>query len=314
MEVKETVGIEQSAGLIDARLMLAAFSRVGATHFDVTPKGLTDGKLRFRRKVPLLVLYRELPDLLSTSRRRKESVILRPRGDDVSFIQLDDIKEPVLDQLSHYACCVIETSHGNFQAFVAVTGLTPANVEHVRRRLIDQVGADKCASGAVRLAGTLNVKEIHRETDGSFPIVRMVSSSCRKALSMGDLLAADLISPKSDQAVGLSMTDLRLKTPKRRIAPSYDKAQQSVRRKEDGTVDRSAVDFHYAIVCLDWQFSPEATIKLLEQHSAKAAERADDYVERTVARALTVITERKRRRRKPLKVTSPSKYSKSNRK
>jgi len=74
----------------EARAMLDAFASVGATRFEVTWIDLDEQKIFFRRR-SLAELTRSIPGILDTAARNRHNVIVRPRGNGVSFIQLDDL-------------------------------------------------------------------------------------------------------------------------------------------------------------------------------------------------------------------------------
>jgi hypothetical protein len=291
--------------LADGLLMLTALSRAGATSFDVTLKNDIGKNAGFLRNNSVTSLRAKLPALLERAERECLSIILRPRASSVGLIQLDDISENVARILAAHACCITETSPRNFQAFLAFAGPPPkAELEHIRYRLITATKADKGASGAGRLAGSLNVKEKHRRPDGSFPRVQLASVKHDHLASIDELdadgLLADLpITPPLSQTQSILATSTpplsaASRPQRRRVrrAPSYEHCIGSVRRKEGGEIDRSAVDYLFAVTCLDWGFSLEQTVNLLRLHSPKANERSDDYADRTVLRAHREITHR----------------------
>jgi len=271
--------------LTDAFTMLAAFTRAGATTFDVTTKLLSGEKKDFRRRVTIKSLIRDLTRLMDAAEAQNLSIIIRPHSKENSFIQLDDIQEETLNLLSPYSCCLIETSERSYQAFIAVSGLDKKSQEKVRQQLIATAKADPGASGAARLAGSLNVKECHRRPDGSFPRVRILRPGNGKIFSVPELIAVGLIQSVVVEVAEPSDMSISVKRPRRRIFPNYERTKLYVRRKDDGAIDRSAVDLLYAITCLDWQISPAKTAELLHKFSEKAWERGDDYVELTIAKA-----------------------------
>lgn len=291
---------EESSALCDAvadaRLMLTALHNGGADRFDLTLKNLGGVKVKFQRRVSVDSLRRWVEGLLEEAERKTLSVIIRPHSLTTVFVQLDDLTLENATLAGPYSCCVIETSPDNFQAFVALVGLSDkAETDAVRRSLIKYFHADAGASGAARLAGSLNVKEKHRRPDGSFPRVQITTVNHGLILTPSELIARGLLQD-------LSVPTLRPlpSAPKkrRRRAPIYSRAVSAVRLKEDGEVDRSAVDFHYAVVCFDWGFSYQDTVGLLQANSPKAAERNDDYAERTAANALQAYEARRASRPK----------------
>jgi hypothetical protein len=282
--------------LADAQLMLTAFERVGADRFDLTLTDVKAQKVQCQRYVTIDSLRKKLPNLLARSEQDCLNVIIRPRAREAIIIQLDDINSEGVASLDPYSCCVIETSEGNYQAFVAVTELVnKKEAEHVRQGLIYAVQADKGANGAARLAGSLNVKEKHRLPDGGFPRVCLKKVGFGRLFTAAELSAAGIL--KEVSVPILRPVPAAPRSKKRRRAPIYALSIRDTKRKKDGEIDRSGVDFLYAVTCLDWGFTLEDTVNLLQANSPKAAERKDsDYVERTVMNAEREVAARKARR------------------
>ena len=93
------------------------------------------------------------------------------------FVQLDDLNAAGLGRVGEAAFLTLETSPGNHQAWVAVSGLTtPEEAKDFARRLREGAGADHSASGATRVAGTANYK---RKYEPYFPTVRNKMDSPR---------------------------------------------------------------------------------------------------------------------------------------
>src|ERR1700684_1321568 len=87
-------------GHIEALAMLDTFASVGATCFDLTWTTRAGEKEFFRRSVSLAELTRTLPAMLDAAIAKQRNLIMRPHGDGVTFIQLDDLKA---DRLSRVA-------------------------------------------------------------------------------------------------------------------------------------------------------------------------------------------------------------------
>jgi hypothetical protein len=136
--------------------MLDAFASVGATHFDVTWTTRAGEKEWFRRGMRLAELARTLPAMLDSAPGKQRNVIVRPHGPAVTFIQLDDLKVGNLTRIAPAVFLTLETSPGNFQAWVA---MPDAEDKDFARRLRKGAGADPTASGATRVAGSLNFKD-----------------------------------------------------------------------------------------------------------------------------------------------------------
>ena len=99
---------------------------------------------------------RTLPAMLDAAPAKQRNVIVRPHGPGVTFIQLDDLKADQLARLAPAVFLTLETSPGNFQAWVA---LPESEDKDFARRLRKGTGADATASGATSVAGSLNFKD-----------------------------------------------------------------------------------------------------------------------------------------------------------
>ena len=106
---------------------------------------------------------------------------MRPRGRDVRFIQLDDLAAEKLTALAPAMFLIIETSPGNHQAWLALPG------EHDRefaRRVRRDAGADITASGATKIAGSLNFKDKYAP---NFPRVTIRAAQPGRMTSRAEL-------------------------------------------------------------------------------------------------------------------------------
>src|SRR5262249_17282674 len=148
--------------------MLSLFASVGAHHFDVTLKNERSGKTRFDRNRTINGLANSLPSLLSRAELEQIDIIIRPQSK-TPLIQLDDLPPESVKKVKDFPFAIIETSRGNFQAWLAVRDAT----EDIARRLKESVSADVNASGAVRVCGTRNFKP---EYGPDFPTVRLIES------------------------------------------------------------------------------------------------------------------------------------------
>src|SRR5580698_8311388 len=108
----------------DAFRMLDTFASVGATHFDLTHLNLDGEKRGFRPQQTLAQLKNSLPRLFPGATARQNNIIVRPHSDIAQLIQLDDLKAEGLEKLKDVAFLTLQTSPGNHQAWIAVSGLT----------------------------------------------------------------------------------------------------------------------------------------------------------------------------------------------
>src|SRR6201996_2560010 len=168
----ERVQVQQ---IDEALRMLDTFASVGATHFDLTHTSIDGEKRGFRPTQSLSQIKNSMPKLFPGAAERQNNIIMRPLSDTVHFVQLDDLAATGLSRVGEAAFLTLETSPGNHQAWVAVSGLTtPAEATDFARRLRKGAGADHSASGATRVAGTSNYK---RKYEPDFPMVRINTSA-----------------------------------------------------------------------------------------------------------------------------------------
>lgn len=164
--------------LDEASRMVDTSASCGATSFFVTKTELEwpdHKKVKWGKNYSLEALREKLSGIVQTATIRKphrlpdgqevlagENVIIRPTGQGVAFIQLNDSNSTEqLKRVRAAACIIHETSPKNYQAWIAVSGV-PEDKEAFKaffRRVRQAVsGNDKSASHATRLAGTENFK------------------------------------------------------------------------------------------------------------------------------------------------------------
>jgi hypothetical protein len=234
----------------------------------------------------------KFPVWLDRSERERKSLVvdLKPNGRHI--IQVDEANAEVMQMLSPVSFMTIETSHDNGQVWLALPdSLSNDEIEDVKERLfivLKDKGANKGASGGLRWVGTHNFKPERRAADGSFPRVRLLAFSAGRITNAAELESLGLLAEPQPKPLFKPKGDSARQSNKAKREPSYEHAIQVVRRKTNGDIDRSAVDFHYAVICLSWGFSESETIGLLNTHSEKVKERRDNYAEKVVADASRV--------------------------
>ena len=171
-----------------ARAMLDAFTSVGAEHFDVSWTTRQGEKAGFRRHMPADTLRHLLPVMLGNATKNERNLIVRPVSDRAVFIQLDDLNREGVERLKPAAFLGLETSPGNYQAWVAI----PAGQadKDFARRLRKGAGADDTASGATRVAGSLNFKDKYAS---KFPTVQIAYSTPGLMATTGQLESMGLV-------------------------------------------------------------------------------------------------------------------------
>lgn len=270
------------AALDEAQRMLDIFTSVGAREFILTrfdiEKNLTWGKsytgpeLREKLTTIMRLTAMRYPYTLQDGKTVEtgDNLAIRPTGPDVNFFQLDDLKEPQLDRLKQAAFLMHETSPGNYQAWIAVSGL-PKDKEAVKafmrriRKAVDHT--DKSASGATRLAGTENFKPVYAP---QYPVVSITHYCPGRVLTEKELAQMGLLA--SPEPIRIPPTFAN-PSPANRPWPSYEICLQRAPRKKDSGPDRSKTDFSWAMICCTGGHGVEETIARLRQVSDRARER-----------------------------------------
>ena len=249
-----------------ARQMLEAFQSVGADSFDLTITTLTGDKIEFRRGVPPESLLRRLRGLLPAAEEHQKNVIVRPASRSVVLVQLDDLDAARLEQLLSMAFLAFTTSPGNHQAWVAVND---APDEDFARRLKKGAGADPTASGATRLAGSINFKPKYKP---DFPRIGIALCTPGRIVTAQELTALGLVASLEDPPARVSPM-VQPRPGRRRIWPDYRRCVEGAPRNHGDTgPDISKADFVWCRTALAWGFDlQEVDARLMEQ-SGKARE------------------------------------------
>ena len=277
-------GEKHGAGVEQAWQMLNLFVSLGVHAFDVTTTDLDGHKRGFRRAVSLAALGQAMPRLMDGAIRSQHNLIVRPRDGAVELVQLDDLNVDMVERVRAAAFLILATSSGNHQAWVAVAEGAPG----LARRLRQASAADLSASGAARLAGSVNFK---RKYAPDFPTVQLLEGTPCHRVSESDLQAIGLVAAPELKAVA---HHARV-APDRPAAawPSYERCLQNAPRARDGDrADVSRADFTFCLLAIDWGWSTAATGQRLLEISSKARENVVTYVRLTVERAAAAIARR----------------------
>jgi RepB DNA-primase from phage plasmid len=175
-----------------AQAMLDAFASVGATSFDVTRTTSAGDKDSFQRGVSLADLAHTLPGMIDAATATQRNVIVRPHSRSVSFIQLDDLTADRLPRIAPAVFLALETSPGNFQAWLAMRG---DEDKDFARRVRKGTGADATASGATRVAGSLNFKDKYAP---NFPRVAVHFAHHGRMTTAAELEQLGLVAPPEE--------------------------------------------------------------------------------------------------------------------
>jgi hypothetical protein len=271
-----------------ARRMLDIFASVGATGFDVTRTTRTGDKDSFRRGVSLSDLARALPGMIDGATAEQRNVIVRPQGPGVVFIQLDDLDAARLARVIPAVFLALETSPGNFQGWLAMKGRKD---EEFARRVRRGTGADATASGATRIAGSLNFKDKYAP---DFPRVTIRAERAGHFTSAADLERLGLVAPPEELP---PLPPPRSIPGSNRKWPIYAIALEGAPLDSEGQgPDRSRADFVWCLTAATWGFGVDDIAQRLLEESSKARANGKGYAEITARKAALAVERRRQSR------------------
>ena len=260
-----------NTGHMTAQTMLDSFASVGATHFDLTWTTCAGEKEYFRRNVSLAELARTLPGMLDDAAARKRNVIVRPHGPGMTFIQLDDLKAEQHARVAPAVFLALETSPGNFQAWVA---MPEGEDKDFARRLRKGTGADPTASGATRVAGSLNFKDKYAP---DFPRVAIRQANFGRVTEAAELERLGLVAAPEIVREPPRMAPARSRpSGSNRKWPSYARCLDGAPLNSEETgPDTSRADFVWCMTALTWGWtSPGDSAKVDGRKRQGPGERA----------------------------------------
>ncbi len=263
--------------------MLEAFGSVGASRFDVTWTSCAGEKQRYRPGLHLADLSRSLRQTLDQATRQSWNVIVRPCPPPV-FLQLDDLDAAGIDRVMPLAFLTLDTSPGNHQAWFALAGQVDPDLA---RRVRKGAGADPTASGATRIAGSLNFKDKYAP---DFPRVRIGHLAPQRMTTAAELERLGLVAPAEPvrQARPASY-----RPQGERKWPDYQRCLDGAPLNHAKTgPDTSRADFTWCMVASDWGWSIEDTARRLMDESGKARENGDGYAMVTARKAADAAARR----------------------
>lgn len=270
-QVGGPVGLFDTSPERQALAMLDAFTSVGAESFDLTVTDLAGKKTGFRRDCSTQQLREYMGQMLQSAAARQRNLIIRPKPAQALLIQLDDIDAAVVQTVKPVAFLILRTSPGNYQAWVAVRD----GDGDFARRLKMGVGADKSASGATRISGSLNCKAKYAP---AFPLVETVHVAPGLVVRRADLEARGLAAKTPPAPPALPPRHASLSRPGGPLRfPDYPRCLRDAKRKAEGQPDRSGADHFFCYLSAQWGWSVEATAEELLRVSAKAQEKGRAY-------------------------------------
>jgi len=272
-------------GVEQAWQMLDLFASLGAQTFDLTRTDMDGHKQGFRPAQDLGTIRRWMPWLLNSATQWQHNLIVRPKQSAAELVQLDDLRETMLERVRSAAFLILTTSAGNHQAWVAVRECGP----DLARRLRQGSGADPSASGATRVAGSLNFK---RQYAPDFPMVQILEANPQRTATRGALEALGLVAaPKAP----IFCADRSAPDKRAKAWPSYERCLQNAPPRHQGDrPDVSRADFTFCLLAIDWGWSVAETCTRLLEKSRKAHENGERYVWLTAQRAAAAVSRRHR--------------------
>lgn len=271
-------------GVEQAWRMLELFASLGVSCFDLTRTDLDEHKCGYRAAQPLERVRSGMAWLLETAIERQQNLIVRPRRGWAELVQLDDLRGTMLERVREAAFLILTTSRGNHQAWVAVRECGA----DLARRLRRASDADPSASGAVRVAGSVNFKRAYAP---DFPVVEILESQAQRSVTEEQLQAGGLLAAPA--AVAVSCAERARPFRHGKAWPSYERCLQNAPRAHQGDrPDVSRADFTFCLLAIDWGWSLEQTSERLLAKSRKAWENGERYARRTAERAAAEVGRR----------------------
>jgi len=217
-------------------------------------------------------------------------IYIRPAGEH-SLSLIDDVGIQVVERLKSEGfapAAVVETSPGNFQAWLRHGQILPKHLSTFAARLLasrfggDLASADWRHYG--RLAGFTNRKDKHRRTDGTFPYVRLHEATgavYSKAIAFLAELKGLYEAEKSKLPRPASLR-------RRRLCLSNLKSIEDFRAKPIYGGDQTRVDLAYAVYALAHAVPEnEARNALASRDLTHKGDRKrqQEYIDRTIRKA-----------------------------
>jgi hypothetical protein len=267
-----------------ALAMLSAFGSVGARVFDLSLTDLAGAPVKGLQRPgrSLEEMRRTIGRVLYDAGRNQHNAIIRPQSATALLIQLDDFTVEKAAQVEPFAFMTVCTSPGSYQVWLAVSDGPRENdkqaAKQFRTRVRRGAGADQSATGATRIAGSLNFKTRYAP---AFPTIEITRAELGKTTTTAGLENAGLLAPAEQEPPPQPVTNPPAPAapiPAQgfsgpRAWPDYQRSLRGAPLKGDGTPDRSLADFMWCKWAIQRGHSVEATADKLAEVSPKAQER-----------------------------------------
>jgi len=218
------------------------------------------------------------------------NIYIRPAGEH-SLSLIDDASIQVIERLKlegFAPAVVLETSPGNFQAWLQHGQILPKPLSTIAARLLasrfggDLASADWRHYG--RLAGFTNRKDKHRRTDGTFPYVRLHEATGAVYSRAVAFLAEVKSTYEAEKSRLPPPTSLQCRRPN---SPNL-KSIADFRTKPIYGCDQTRVDLAYAIYALAHGVPENEARNVLSSRDLTHKgnrERQQEYIDRTIRKA-----------------------------
>ena len=155
------------------------------------------------------------------------------------------------------------------------------------RRLRKGTGADSTASGATRVAGSLNFKDKYAP---NFPRVAIGQVNPGRKMTARELERLDLVAAqRAPPLPRVTPTRMRPGLGNRKW-PSYARCVEGAPLNGDKSgPDISRADFVWCMTAIDWGWSVDETAAKLSEESAKARENGEAYAALTARNAAAAV-------------------------
>ena len=265
-----------------------------AEHYDIRAVW-HDKKDRSMKPINRKIGGDKVPDLISFFKAENaKGYNIVGRATDFRYIFLDDLSKTVWDEMisdGFRPCVVVESSPGNYQAFLdAGSGTEEFVAKALARAISARYGADPGSADAHhlgRIPGFTNRKTKHRRDDGTYPYASLrtasrrvcpVTTSMRTAPEIVGLAASyeaqeddaweawekEQASPRAERAALAENETLRVSgdgTQEFRAIRAYEEGIRFFTSQYGADLDRSRADYGVARRMMNRGFSDESIVK-----------------------------------------------------
>lgn len=230
---------------------------------------------------------------LKAKNMRGSHIYIRPCGEHgYSFV--DDLSLEAIGRMradGFPPALVVESSPGNYQAWVAHGQVLPADVSTgVAKELAKRYGGDPSSADwrhFGRLVGFTNRKEKYQRPDGRFPFVRVTEASGQLAPESPALVAAVRSTLEAERAAQAARRQAYIDRPTS-TEPTAQKTIDDFRSSGAYGGDAHRADLAYATYALSRGMHPDEVRQAIASRDLShkgSMRRQDDYIERTLRKA-----------------------------